>query len=264
MTSAASDPSAFAKSARWPRRNDNGHHYQADKRHDSGTFRLSGGWIRANLSSLRSDRSPVLEQLSLTPRVGGYPRVPSTSTSGHPLDLRGQSGMAELKGWERPSRNGFMDNRWLIQICVVASALAVVVAVAALPWQSVIAFPEWVRTAGGQLIHDPFRTSRTHSLPDASARAPYRPLDPFGARCCFESRSRSRPLAVTGSVLGVGIVMLTLLVQPTLATGASIGSSHIQPGNTVTFVTGLIIALAGASSILLRTRPSNRPTQAVS
>lgn len=141
---------------------------------------------------------------------------------------------------------------------LAVSLLLVVAAVAFLPWRTVFATPKSVRIAG-QLVHPTRFGSHLYQmdLPFYLAGLLILAAVAFGMGLLLDrGRWPSRLIFVSG----VGVVVLTLLVQQAPATTVFIGGSHIQPGNTVALLAGFLVTLTGTWAIL-GTRSSN-PTEA--
>ena len=140
-----------------------------------------------------------------------------------------------------------MDRKRLIQITVVGSTLLVVVAVAVLPWRHVLALPDSVRIAG-RLVHPQPIGTHLYQMDLPSFLLGLLILATLAAvAVVVVDRGRWPSRVIFAS--GCGIVMLTLFVQQSHATQIFIGSSQIQPGNTVALAAGLVIAIASASWI---------------
>ncbi len=152
-----------------------------------------------------------------------------------------------------------MDRRRLIQIVVAVSALAVAVSTFFFSCRTVRAPTDGVRV-GGQLVH-PFPVGPRlfqMGLPVYMVGLLVLAVAAVVA-CAVLDRGRWPGRVVF--VSGVGITLLTLLVQQSPATEAVLGS-QIQVGSIVALGAGLTISVAGALWIVLRTRPTGRPAPA--
>lgn len=154
-----------------------------------------------------------------------------------------------------------MDRRRLIQICVFASALAVAVAVAILPWRTVLLVSR-SRFQGEQILTPSQGGARLYQMHLPIYLGSLLILAAFAAVAGLVlDRGRWPSRVIFAS--GVGIVMLTLLIGAHPDPDDLIGSNpQVQPGNTVALVGGLIIAVAGAWWIFMRTRTANRTAPA--
>jgi hypothetical protein len=139
-----------------------------------------------------------------------------------------------------------MERRRVMQMSLAISLLLVVGAVAFLPWRTVFAIPG-VRIAG-QFVNPTRFGSHLYqmNLPFYLAGLFMLTAVAVGMGLLLgRGRWPSRLIFLSG----VGIVMLTLLVQQAPATTAFIGVSRIQPGNTVALLAGFLVTLTGACAI---------------
>jgi len=134
-----------------------------------------------------------------------------------------------------------------MQMSLAVSLLLVVGAVVFLPWRTVFALPESVRIAG-QFAHPTRFGSHLYQmdLPFYLAGLLMLTAVAFSMGLLLDrGRWPSRLIFVSG----VGIVVVTLLVQQDPATTVFIGGSQIQPGNTIALLAGFLVTLTGAWAI---------------